>query len=112
MERIGAWRVTDNGPVQLGSTQIELEEHLEDWIEREPRLAGEGLRVIARQMTVEGRGRLDLLAVEPQGRLVVIEVKRAKLEDVALTQALTYAAVLAREATDLLLARITANASA
>lgn len=111
MERIGAWRVTDDGPVQLGSTQIELEKHLEDWIERDPRLAGEGLRIVARQLTVEGGGRLDLLAVEPQGRLVVIEVKRAKLEDVALTQALTYAAVLAREATDLLLARITSNAA-
>ncbi len=110
MERIGAWRVTADGPVQLGSAQVELERHLEDWIEHDPRLAGEGLRIIARQMTVESGGRLDLLALDPQGRLVVIEVKRARLEDVALTQALTYAAVLARESTELLLARISANA--
>jgi hypothetical protein len=111
MEKIGAWQVGADGPVRLGAASIELEKHLENWIENEPQLVGDGLQIISRQLTVEGGGRLDLLAVDPQGRLVVIEVKRSQLEDLALTQALTYAALLAREGTDQLYERIAANAA-
>ena len=111
MEKIGAWQVGAGGPVRLGAVSIELERHLEEWIEKEPQLVGDGLEVIARQLTVEGGGRLDLLALDPQGRLVVIEVKRAQLEDLALTQSLAYAALLARESTDQLYERIAANAA-
>lgn len=95
----------------MEAASIELEKHLEEWIEKEPQLVGDGLQIIARQLTVEGGGRLDLLALDPQGRLVVIEVKRSQLEDLALTQALTYAALLAREDTDQLYERIAAKAA-
>lgn len=90
-----AWRVEDGRPVRAGSLAIGLEKHLEEWIEADPSLVADGLQMVGRQVTLSG-GRLDLLAVDPQGRLVVIEVKKGALYRDALVQALDYAASIAR----------------
>ncbi len=36
MSPIGLWAVHDDGPAKLSAGAIELEKHLEDWIERTP----------------------------------------------------------------------------
>jgi len=53
--------------------------------------------VIGRQVLIpDTRDRLDLLAVEPQGHSVVIELKRGKLRDPVDIQALRYASYLSK----------------
>lgn len=93
MRRLGAWRIDDEGPRRLQSVDVALERQLEDWIENEPSLLREGLQIVGRQITLEA-GRLDLLAVDPQGRWVVIELKAGRLYRETIAQALDYAAAL------------------
>ena len=61
-------------PRRLERSQIELEQHLEDWIAKDVTLIGEGYALVGRQVTIDD-GRLDLLAIDSQDRWVVIEIK-------------------------------------
>lgn len=94
MRQILLWQVTDDGPTRLTRGGIDLERHLEDWIERDPGLLQTGLTILGRQVSVEA-GALDLLALDPQGRWVVIEIKRGAVRRETVAQALDYAACVA-----------------
>ena len=105
MAKLAAWSTDaqhDKGGAQppqprlrLERSQIELEQHLEDWIAKDVTLIGEGYALVGRQVTIDD-GRLDLLAIDSQDRWVVIEIKPGRLDSGALGQALYYAASLAR----------------
>lgn len=94
MRQIVLWQVTGDGPKKLNRGGIDLEEYLEEWIERDPGLLQVGLTIVARQIGVEG-GTLDLLALDPQGRWVVIEIKRGVVGRNTIAQALDYASCIA-----------------
>ena len=93
-QRVGLWHITGNGPRRIGLCAIGLEEELENWIERDPSLLQSGLTIVGRQITTDA-GPLDLLAIDPQGRWIVIEVKRDKVGRKAIAQALDYASCIA-----------------
>jgi hypothetical protein len=71
-----------------------LESELEKWIVECPDILGEDLLIIARQRDVPGVGRLDLLAIEGTGELIVVELKRDMERREAVAQALDYASWL------------------
>jgi Holliday junction resolvase-like predicted endonuclease len=81
-------------PVRIATGKVSLEKNLEGWIEGDPSLVAQGLQVVGRQVPLEG-GRLDLLGVDPQGRWVLVEIKRSTLYRDALVQVLDYAASIA-----------------
>lgn len=93
MDSIGLWHIGDVGPVRLPSTQVQVESDLEEWIERDPSLLERGLAIVGRQLWLDG-GPLDLLALDPQGRWVLIEIKRGRLRRDAVAQAIDYASSL------------------
>jgi len=93
MQKLGIWNITKDGPRRISATEVDLESHLENWIEADPQLVRAGLAIVARQMKVEG-GRLDLLALDPQGRWVVIEIKRGTLLRDTVAQAIDYASCI------------------
>jgi Holliday junction resolvase-like predicted endonuclease len=95
MGGIAAWGIDSAGPCRLTGGQVDLERDLEEWIERDPRLVQSGLTIVGRQVRTEG-GPLDLLAIDPQGRWVVIEIKRGRVMRDTITQALDYASCIAR----------------
>jgi len=96
VSRVAAWEVSGTGPQSLQPGRIDLEEKLEDWISKDPNLVQRDLVVIGRQITLDsGRARLDLLALDPQGTWVVIEVKRGSLSRDVIAQVIDYAAYLA-----------------
>lgn len=103
MTQLAVWSIDgqDAGvaPQRLGRSHIGLERHFEDWIANDVTLVGEGLTLVGRQVTIDD-GRLDLLAIDSQGRWVVIEVKPGMLSANALTQALYYASSIARLGAD------------
>lgn len=76
----------------LGSAHVEAE--LENWIVQCPDILGEDLLIIAQQKSVEGVGRLDLLAVGSAGEIVIVELKRGLTPREAVAQALDYASWL------------------
>lgn len=94
MAQVGLWSISDDGPQKLERAGIDLERQLEAWIENDPSLLEPGLTIVGRQARVDG-GPLDLLAVDSQGRWVVIEMKRGTLYRDTLAQALDYAASIA-----------------
>jgi len=94
MQRIGLWHVTPEGPSRLASSGVGLEKYLENWIEKDPSLVQAGLTIVGRQIAIEG-GRLDLLALDPQGQWVVIEIKAGAVDQWTIAQGLVYAAAIA-----------------
>lgn len=102
------WNVTTGMPARLQLGSVGKEQDLEDWIERDPSLIGSDLVIIARQLMADGKP-LDLLALDSDGNLVVIELKRADAYRETLAQGLDYAAWIAEQSTEQLRAAIDKN---
>ena len=94
MQGVGVWQVVDPGPQKLEASSIDLEKNLETWIERDPGLLRQGLQIIGRQVSTEA-GPLDLLALDLQGRWILIELKKGKVRRETVGQALDYASCVA-----------------
>lgn len=95
MRRVGLWQITEDGPGKLKQGQIDLEKDLEEWIERDPSMLQEGLTIVGRQIVLDSGSRLDLLALDTQGRWVVIELKSGPVSRDALAQVLDYTSSIA-----------------
>lgn len=94
-------RLSDGKPDPLESTRLTeadfRERDLQEWIIDEPtELLGDEILLIGNEVTVKGLGdAIDLLAIDPDGNLVVIELKRGSLKDPVDFQSLKYAAYVA-----------------
>lgn len=85
----------------MHSSSVDYEKILEQWIEATPDLLEIGLRIVGRQVhTVAGK--VDLVGRDPQGRWVIVEIKRGQATRDALAQAIDYAAAIAELSTDAL----------
>ncbi len=98
---MGLWKITDQGPSKVAETEIKqeklLEENLENWISSDPTILGEPLLLVGRQVLIpDTKDRLDLLAFDPQGNAVIIELKRGKLKHPVDIQALRYASYISK----------------
>ena len=98
---MGLWKIASTGPEKVEETHIKdeklLEEHLEDWICSDPSILNEQLLMIGRQVIIpDAKDRLDLLAVDPKGNGVIIELKRGKLKDPVDMQCLRYASYISK----------------
>lgn len=91
--RVGLWQTKSKAPKRLDTANIEIEQHLEEWIECDPTLIRIGLKIVGRQFRTAA-GPIDLLAIDQQGRWIVIEIKRGNVRRATITQAIDYAASL------------------
>lgn len=89
-----SWEIDNGKPKKMRQTNIDLENDLENWVETDPSMIEDGLRILARQLDV-GCGPLDLLAVGPEGDLVIIELKKKDVYRVTLGQVIDYASAIA-----------------
>ena len=102
-EELRLWTVGKSGEVEPLSSVEEMhtEVALEDLLVQNPEMLEPDLTLVGRQTPTKA-GRLDLLAVDQDGRLVVYELKRGTLVREAVTQVLDYASALdAMDFTDL-----------
>lgn len=77
------------------------EENLEDWIENMPTILGEDLLIIGRKVRIpEVNDEIDLLALDTDGNVLIIELKRGKLKDPVDIQSLRYASYVSRWGND------------
>jgi len=60
----------------FGALNLRERYDIQEWISGTPEILGEELLVIAKELVLPSASRLDLLAVDRQGALVVIELKR------------------------------------
>ena len=91
------FRLEEDKLIIAQETNVELEKHLENWLENSPRqtLAREDFLWIDRQPSAqdeEGTIFPDLLGVDSEGNLVIIEFKRGKTPRSVVAQLLEYAA--------------------
>lgn len=71
------WRVVQETELkELPTSSLEAEYILEDWIAKDSSLLGMELLMIGRQVTTDFGGRIDLLAIDRQGDITIIELKR------------------------------------
>ena len=70
--------------------------HIQEWIRQAPEILGEQLLVVSIEFDrfVNSNDRLDVLAIDRQGNLVVIELKRDALAGYADLQSIRYAAMV------------------
>ena len=90
---IKLWELNNGSISPLSTTKVDLEKELELWIEQDPGMVQSGLKIVGKQLELEG-GRLDILGVDPQGRWVVVEIKKGMLRREVVAQALDYASCI------------------
>ncbi len=88
--RTDLWKVSAT-PQPLPEAQLASEKKLEDMIVAAPRLLSDEWMLIGRQEDTGFGGRIDLLAIAPDGALVLIELKRDKTPRDVVAQSLDYA---------------------
>ncbi len=79
--------------VEFSSLGLKEREHIQEWIADHPDFLGEDLLIISKEFSRFDvtKERLDLLAVDKEGRLVIIELKRDDSGTDAHWQAIKYA---------------------
>lgn len=84
------WKVGDN-PVPLSVSRLPSEQKLEAMIARDSRILSSEWMLIGRQELTSHGGRIDLLAIAPDGSLVLIELKRDRTPREIVAQSMDYA---------------------
>ncbi|MGM7634472.1 hypothetical protein [Bacillus sp. Hm123] len=81
----------------FSENDLKERQHIEEWIRKSPEILAEDLLIIAHEYDkFEVNERLDLLAIDKEGNLVIIEVKRDTTGSGVDFQALKYASYCAR----------------
>ena len=87
---VGLWRADGSGLTRLSASGVALESQLEDYIETDPTILGQPLLLIGRQVPTSHGGFIDLLAVDAEGVVHVLELKRDKTPRDVVAQTLDY----------------------
>lgn len=89
--RTAIWTVDDAKPTPLTVSSLQKEQTLEKMIVAAPQLLSSDWMLIGQQEDTGFGGRIDLLAIEQDGSLVLIELKRDRTPREVVAQALDYA---------------------
>jgi len=73
---MGMWRIDGDQPRRLGASVLPSEATLEDYLAEDSTLLGTKLLVIGRQVRTSYGKLIDLLAMDGEGNLIVLELKR------------------------------------
>ena len=84
------WRMTDGGPVKLSPSRLDLESRLEELIKADPSMVGLDVLVLGQQVPTAFGGFIDLLALDSQGVVHVLELKRDRTPRDVVSQTLDY----------------------
>ncbi len=84
------WRMADAGPQELASSPLDSERRLEDMLAQDPNMCGTELLILGRQVRTDHGGFVDLLAIDADGCVHVLELKRDRTPRDVVTQTLDY----------------------
>ncbi|MGY1714358.1 DUF5655 domain-containing protein [Geodermatophilus sp. SYSU D01106] len=90
-------------PISLADAGLKERQHLQEWVIAHPQVLGPSVKIVAFEFGSwsghtgeKEKDRLDVLALDADGRLIVVELKRDKAPDTVEMQALKYAALVSR----------------
>lgn len=89
---MGMWRIDGDTPKRLSTATLPSEATLEQYLEKDPSLLGDRLLVIGRQVRTPHGKFIDLPAMDSEGNLQVLELKRDKTPRDVVAQVLDYGA--------------------
>ncbi len=84
------WRIDGDAPRPLTASALPAEKELHEFLVRDPSLLGERLLVIGSEVLTPYGKRLDLLAIDAEGNLHLLELKRDKTPREVVAQILDY----------------------
>ena len=87
---VAIWRIEEGlHPVSLDG--MDYEQRLQEIIAADLSIVDPSLMVIGREVATSHGGRIDLLAIDADGNLIVVELKRGQTSREVVAQALDYA---------------------
>jgi hypothetical protein len=84
------WRI-DNGLAKVSFSSLEAEKKLESAIDKDIAIIDPDLMIIGRQVPTSFGKYIDLLAIDSEGRLAILELKRDRTPREVVAQSLDYA---------------------
>ncbi len=88
---IKLWRIDNDLPQSVPHSSIILESRIQGWLRHDISLLSDQLLFIGQQVETAFGGIIDLLAIDPDGNLVILELKRDKTPRDIVAQCLDYA---------------------
>ncbi len=89
---IRVWKITDQKTLkEIQKSKLDLEERLEDWLEKDIAILSNDLLVIGKEVETDFGGVIDLLCIDYNGDIVIVELKRDKTPREITAQVLDYA---------------------
>ena len=89
---VKVWEIIDRGTLnEISKSKLDLEERLEDWLEKDISIISNDLLAIGRQVETGFGGIIDLLCIEYNGDILIVELKRDKTPREITAQVLDYA---------------------
>lgn len=85
------FRVSDQGLVESQRKPLDLEKRIQDWVEQDLSLIGVDGIILGREVWTAHNKRIDLLAMDEEGNLIIIELKRDFSARDIVAQVLDYA---------------------
>ncbi len=85
------WRINSNKPEEIKEVTLDYEKNLEEIIYNDIRILNSQWLLIGRQIITDYNKYIDLLAIDKNGNLIIIELKRDKTPREVVAQALDYA---------------------
>ena len=91
MEQIKLWKIESNGVVKINKKPLDYEHRLEKWLIEDISILSPNLAVIGSQIITPYGKKIDILAMNSVGELIIIELKRDKTYREVIAQILDYA---------------------
>jgi hypothetical protein len=88
---IRLWEIDSEKPIPIPKQSLDLESRLEEWIVLDISLISHDLLIIGQQVPTEYGGFIDILALDHEGNVVILELKRDKTPRDVVAQILDYA---------------------
>lgn len=89
-EEIRVWQIQNGELNEIPQSKLNLEQRLENWLEKDISVLSDELLVIGRQVKTDFGGKIDLLCLAQSGDLVIVELKRDRTPREVTAQILDY----------------------
>lgn len=94
------FRVSQTGLIESQRKPLDLEKRIQDWVENDLSLIGVEGVILGREVRTGHGKRIDLLAMDEEGNLIIIELKRDSSPRDIVAQVLDYASWVCKLATN------------